>query len=551
MRRIMREGRQKLPFGPGSGIIRGKMNAQGNNEAADQAAAEESHYDAVIIGGALSGAATAILLLRRNPGMRVLIVEKAERLTRRVGEATVEVSAYFLGRVLGMTQYLNEAQLVKQGLRFYFANEEVQSLEEASELGGRYQVRLPSYQLDRATFDEEVLRRAAAAGARVLRPASVAAVELRTGGEQEVTVSHGGMTRKVRARWVVDASGVAAMLARRNGWWCPNTEHPTAACWARWKGVKDWDGYELAQKFPGWASVVYGTRGTATNHIIGDGWWSWWIPLKGGDTSVGIVFDQRLVEWPEGEGKIGDRLRAFLMRHPAAREMLEGATFDESDVHWRKNLAYYSTTFAGDGFVLVGDAAAFIDPFYSPGMDWIAFTSSSAADLITAQRAGEAMAERIEKYNRDFARSHRCWFEALYKDKYEYVGEFDLQSLAFALDLGLYYFGVVSQPFRYGAEAFLSPPFSRAISRPFHAVMRLYNRRFARIARRRREAGTLGRTNRGRRNLIPGFTLKRSDVGQLVKGFARWGWLEMTEGWRSWGAEEEATPMPEAAKGPA
>ena len=41
-------------------------------------------------------------------------------------------------------------------------------------------------------------------------------------------------------------------------------------------------------------------------------------------------------------------------------------------MHWRKNLPYSSTTYAGDGFALVGDASAFIDPFYSPGMDWIA-----------------------------------------------------------------------------------------------------------------------------------------------------------------------------------
>ena len=99
--------------------------------------------------------------LREQPGLRVLIVEKSEQFSRRVGEATVEVSAYFMGRVLGLTQYLNEHHLVKQGLRFWFANDEVQNLGEASELGGRYQVRLPSYQLDRATFDEEVLRRAA------------------------------------------------------------------------------------------------------------------------------------------------------------------------------------------------------------------------------------------------------------------------------------------------------------------------------------------------------------------------------------------------------
>ena len=78
------------------------------------------------------------------------------------------------------------------------------------------------------------------------------------------------------------------------------------------------------------------------------------------------------------------------MEHPVGREMLADAEFDETDVHWRRNLAYYSTTFAGDGFVLVGDAAAFMDPFYSPGMDWISFTATRAAELISAQRRGEA-----------------------------------------------------------------------------------------------------------------------------------------------------------------
>src|ERR1700736_5073585 len=116
-------------------------------------------YDVVTIGGALSGAATAILLLRDNPGLNLLIVEKSTHFTRRVGEATVEVSAFFLGRILGLTQHLNESHLVKQGMRFWFTNDEVASLDQASELGGRYQVRLPSYELARADFDEEVLRR--------------------------------------------------------------------------------------------------------------------------------------------------------------------------------------------------------------------------------------------------------------------------------------------------------------------------------------------------------------------------------------------------------
>lgn len=506
----------------------------------DGVVADESSYDVVILGGALSGGAAAILLQRQNPGIRILIVDKAERLGRRVGEATVEVSAFFLGRVLGMTQYLNEAHLVKQGLRFWFTNEEVKTLAEASELGALYQVRLPSYQIDRAVLDEEVLRRACAMGATLLRPANVQRVELCAGGEQTVTFSHHDTGRTVRARWVIDASGVAAFLARKNGWWRRNTEHPTAACWSRWKGVQDWDGYELAARYPEWASAVHGTRGTATNHIIGDGWWSWWIPLKGGDMSVGLVLDQRLVEWQQDGGRLGERLKAFLMHHPVARELLAQATYDEADVHWRRHLAYYSTTFSGDGFALVGDAAAFMDPFYSPGMDWISFTASHAVDLVTAQRRGEAMEPLIERHNESLARSYRCWFTALYKDKYEYMGEHDLMSLAFKLDLGLYYAGIVSQPFKHGAKAFSTMPFSQPVSAPFHWVMSLYNRRFAKIARRRRETGRLGRANKGRRCLIPGFTLNAGNARQLLRCFAEWGMLEMKEGWRTWGDGQDA-----------
>ena len=215
--------------------------------------------------------------------------------------------------------------------------------------------------------------------------------------------------------------------------------------------------------------------------------------------------------------------------------MLADAQFDEGDVHWRKNLAYYSTTFAGDGFVLVGDAAAFMDPFYSPGMDWISFTATSAAELITAQRRGEPMRERIERHNRDFARSHRCWFEAVYKDKYEYMGEFDLMSLAFTLDLGFYYLGIASQPYKKGIKALLIPPFSETVSQPFFYLMRAYNRRFAKIARRRRALKTLGKSNRSQRCLIPGFTLKATDITVIVKALAKWLRLELSEGWHTWG----------------
>jgi flavin-dependent dehydrogenase len=496
-------------------------------------------YDVVVIGGALAGAATALLLLRERPDLRLLIIEKSPAHKRKVGEATVEVSAYFLTRVLGLMQHLNERHLIKQGLRFWFANDRSQTIEDCSEIGGRYLARVPSFQIDRSVLDEEVLQRACAAGAKLLRPVAVQNVELNSGGAQKIMVRRDSQTETITARWVVDASGVAAMLARNNDWFRPNTHHPTAAVWARWRGVKDWDSYELAQKYPMWAKACYGIRGTATNHIIGDGWWAWCIPLKGGDVSVGIVFDQRLVEFPD-DGSIGERLKEFMCQHPVGREILSDATWIEGDVHLRRNLPYYSTTFAGDGFVLVGDAAGFLDPFYSPGMDWISFTSVAAADLILAERKGETIQSHVEKHNRDFGVSYQRWFEAVYQDKYEYMGDYELMRLGFLLDLGFYYLGVAAQPFKRGVEALRETVFSTRPSIPFFYLMRCYNRRFAVMARARRRRGVWGRRNDCHRFMFGGFTFARSSMMPIFKALIGWALLEVREGWRTWLARRQS-----------
>ncbi|MGB8167515.1 MAG: NAD(P)/FAD-dependent oxidoreductase [Chthoniobacteraceae bacterium] len=507
------------------------------------------NYDVVIIGGSLSGAASATLLLREMPDLKVLIIERAPQFGRRVGEATVEISGYFLGRVLGLTQHLNDQHLVKQGMRFWFANERTGSLGDASEIGPKYNVRLPSWQLDRAVVDEEVLRRAVAAGAELRRPAQVTGVQLSPGGQQVVTIRDGATIEEISSRWVIDASGFAALLARQEGWLESNTDHPTASAWARWRGVKDWDDRELAAKHPDWANRCFATRNTATNHIIGDGWWSWWIPLKGGDVSVGVVFDQRLVQFPQGEAKLGDRLKEFLCRHPVGREMLADAEWIEGDTHWRKNLAYSSRTMAGDGFALVGDAAAFLDPLYSPGMDWISFTATATTALIAAERRGEAIAPLIEKHNADFTRSYRRWFEAIYQDKYDYLGEFDLMRIAFRMDLGLYYLGIVSQPFKFGPQALAIPPFSPSVSTPVFHFIRTYNRRMAAIARDRRRRRALGAANDAKNYLFPSFSLGAADVKFVAWAALRWLGLELREGWRTWfGSPRVPTPVAPAAQ---
>ena len=85
-------------------------------------------YDVVIIGGAFSGAATALMLKRRRPEARVLIIEKTTAFDRKVGESTTEVSSCYMTRILGLTHYLGHHQLPKQGLRLWFSNRSDQPL---------------------------------------------------------------------------------------------------------------------------------------------------------------------------------------------------------------------------------------------------------------------------------------------------------------------------------------------------------------------------------------------------------------------------------------
>ena len=500
----------------------------------DQDPSTRNRYDVVVIGGALSGASTAFLLKRKDPTLRILVVEKNSAFKRRVGEATTEVSGFFLTRMLGLTNYLARTQIPKNGLRFWFSKGPDGTLGDCSELGGSYLSTVPAFLLDRSEIDEEVLRRAVAAGVELLRPAQVLDVRLEDGGMQEVRVQSGGEAIIFKTRWVVDGSGVKAQVARANGWIHTNDAHPTLAVWSRWRNTDDWDGLDTGASSDSWRKGFFGIRGTATNHFAGDGWWAWWIQLKNGDVSIGAVVDQRLVDWSEQEGTVGEKLRGFLSRHPAAREMMRNAEFVEGDVHFRRNLPYCSERHAGDGFVLVGDASAFIDPLYSPGMDWIAFTASAAVELITKCRSGEKASPLVEKHNRDFNVSYHRMFGALYQDKYDYLGDLDLMRVAFRLDIATYYLYIVRFLYKDGPEAILKPPFSPKEAGPFFRFMRFYNRRLAAMGRNRRERGVFGQHNEGQRDLVGGFNFR---LGQLFRtafdGLWLWLKLECQEGWRT------------------
>jgi len=145
-------------------------------------------FDVVIVGGAFSGAATGLLLKRRSPALRVLIIEKTVAFDRKVGESTTEVSSCFLTRVLGLANYLGHHQLGKQGLRMWFARTSEEPFDECAEIGARFNSRLPGFQVDRSTLDEHLLGLAVAEGCELWRPAEVVNLERGSAGANVLEV---------------------------------------------------------------------------------------------------------------------------------------------------------------------------------------------------------------------------------------------------------------------------------------------------------------------------------------------------------------------------
>ena len=477
-------------------------------------------YDVVIIGGAFSGAATALVLKRKSPQTRVLIIEKKAAFDRKVGESTTEVSSCYMTRILGLTHYLGHHQLPKQGLRLWFSNRPDQAFDDCVEVGTRYQSRLPGFQVDRAKLDSHLLDRAAQAGCKLWRPGNVTRFDLNDGHRQKVNVVVNDGERTATCRWIIDATGRAAMFARKLGYFRPNTEHPINAVWARFSGVKEWDSYEWRQRFPDYANHCRTAREWATNHLFGRGWWVWIIPLQGGDVSAGIVYDSRIFKFPDGP-TLGQRLHAHILNNPVGREIFGTAKVIGGDVHAFSMLPYHSEKVCGDGWAIVGDAAGFIDPLYSPGLDFCSYTSYYVADLVARSLRGDDVAERLSHYNHQYPITYRYWFESLFRNKYYYMEDADLMSAALLLDVSSYYIGLVQAVYRDPEREFLNLPFMGVGGKVVRAIMSFYNRRFAAMANRRSTTGYVKR-NAGWRELYDGFVPDRRLGRHISRGLSRW-----------------------------
>ena len=227
-----------------------------------------------------------------------------------------------------------------------------------------------AYQVWRPTFDKILLDNARSAGVHVCEGYTVTGVEVDSVRDKSLTYrSDGGSAGTIKAGWIVDASGQSAMLSRN-------------------LGLRQWDerfrNMAVYGYFNGSERLPSPDESNIFIESYPDGW-VWNIPLCGDLSSVGIVVDSEQGTARIAKLGVGGYFRWQLGSAPRSREMLSSARLTDGPFVV-KDWSYTSRKTVGDGWILVGDAACFVDPLFSSGVHLAMMSAVMAAAYIDAAR---------------------------------------------------------------------------------------------------------------------------------------------------------------------
>jgi len=241
----------------------------GLSNAAPPPVADTDSCDVLVVGGGPGGATIAALLAGR--GLDVVVLEKDRHPRFHIGESLLPMNLPLLER-LGVAEEVAAIGMPKWGVDFVSPTH---GRGVAFEFGDAWDKSLPySFQVRRSEFDHILLRNAATRGARVSEGWRVTALDLNHADRVEaVARDEAGAERRVRARFLVDASGRETLVASKLGLKDRNRRHASAAIYGHFTGARRQEG-----RAEGNISIFWF-----------DGGWIWFIPLMDGTTSIGAV----------------------------------------------------------------------------------------------------------------------------------------------------------------------------------------------------------------------------------------------------------------------
>lgn len=337
-------------------------------------------YDVAIIGGGPAGSTAGTLLKRYNPDLEVVILERERFPREHVGESQLPAISKILAE-MGCWEQVEAAGFpIKIGATYrwgaspklwdfdFVPSESFEDAPRPAKYAG--QRLTTAFQVERALYDQILLRHAESLGCEVREETKVAVVEREGDRVEGLTLADG---TRIEASHYLDGSGNAAILRRAMG---VGTTVPT-----KLKNVAFWDYWENAE----WA-VSIGVGGTRVLVLsIGTGW-IWFIPLGPTRTSIGYICP---AEHAKSCGMAPAELYDWaLAQEPLIQELTAKASRD-GEVRATKDWSFVADRLVGENWMLMGEAAGFADPILAAGLTLTHSSAREAAYIVLDMERGE------------------------------------------------------------------------------------------------------------------------------------------------------------------
>jgi FAD-dependent halogenase len=347
--------------------------------------------DVVIVGGGPGGSTLASLVAMQ--GHRVIVLEKEKFPRYQIGESLLPSTTRGVCRLTGVSEELDRAGfVVKRGGTFRWgSNPEPWTFSFALSPKMATDNSI-AYQVERSRFDKILLNHAGRLGADIREECLVTNVirdENRIGGVAYTNAD--GSEHRIRARYVVDASGSNSTIHTQTGGSRKYSEF--------FRSLALFGYYEGGKRLPPPNS------GNILCAAFDSGWF-WYIPLSDTLTSVGAVIRRELASKVQGNPE--EALTSIIAECPLICDYLRGAKRvtegDYGRIRVRKDYSYHSTKFWHPGFVVIGDAACFVDPVFSTGVHLATYSA-----LLAARSINSVLAQILEEDTafQEFERRYR------------------------------------------------------------------------------------------------------------------------------------------------
>ena len=301
-----------------------------------------------------------------NQGIKVLVVEKAIFPRFQIGESLIPQCMDNLEEA-GLLEAVKKAGFQKKfGARF-IKNEKIGEFDFSQKHGNGWDW---TWQVPRADFDNCLAQEAQRKGVKILFDTEVINVEFEGSSSKTIVRNSNGDLTEIQADFIIDSSGFGRVLAKQLKLEAPPQIAAHSSIFTHIEEPDRPNGKE--------GELI-------TFEVLETQVWFWYFPFSNGNSSLGFVaptewFDQFSKDSAIAMKEMIEKLKFYNKRFEPYDYLFKPVKID--------NISRNVTQLYGNGYVLTGNSAEFLDPIFSSGVSFATASGLLAAKLIIKEKNG-------------------------------------------------------------------------------------------------------------------------------------------------------------------